>query len=429
MNVVEIITKKRNGQSLSTAEIKYLVDGYTSGNIPDYQVASFLMAVYFQGMSLPETVALTKVMACSGKIMELNGIPGMVIDKHSTGGVGDGISLALAPLVAAAGLPVLMMSGRGLGHTGGTLDKLASIPGFRTELTSHQALRQVKKIGVAMIGQTAELAPADKKIYALRDATGTVENISLICASILSKKIAAGIDGLVLDVKCGNGAFMPNFAAANKLAKILITVGHKNGLKIKALVTDMNQPLGNAIGNSLEIEQAIAVLKGQGPEDFTALTLALGTEMLVLGKKAGSNKEAGQILRELISTGQALDKFYCLVKDQGGRINQLPAAKHTLVIKGPVRGYIYSMNTREIGLAATGLGAGRLKKEDIIDYSAGIILHKKIGDPIHQGEPLATLYYNNKTLPVKEIENNFIAAIKINKAKPVKRPLIYKSLN
>lgn len=424
MNALGIITKKRNGQKLSAEEIKYLVNGYTCGQIPDYQLASFLMAVYFQGMDLAETVSLTGAMARSGKILKLTGIPGMVIDKHSTGGVGDGISLALAPLVAAAGLPVLMMSGRGLGHTGGTLDKLESIPGFRTVLTSHQALQQVRKIGVAMIGQTAELAPADKKIYALRDATGTVENISLICASILSKKIAAGIDGLVLDVKCGNGAFMPNYTAAKRLAQTLINVGNKNGLKIKALVTDMNQPLGNAIGNSLEVGQAIDVLKGQGPEDYTALTLALGAEMLLLGKKAGGLKEAGQILQKLISTGQALDKFYCLVKAQGGRINQLPIAKHELVIKAAASGYIYSMDTREIGLSATELGTGRQKKEDTIDYSAGIILHRKIGDQIFMGEPLATLYYNK--IFNREIKEKLVAAIKIKKAKPVQRPLIYK---
>jgi pyrimidine-nucleoside phosphorylase len=424
MNALEIITKKRNGQRLSPAEIKYFIDGYTCGQIPDYQAASFLMAVYFQGMDLPETVALTAAMAHSGKTLKLAGIPGLVIDKHSTGGVGDGISLALAPLVAAAGLPVLMMSGRGLGHTGGTLDKLSSIPGFRTALTSRQALQQVRKIGVAMIGQTAELAPADKKIYALRDATGTVENISLICASILSKKIAAGIDGLVLDIKCGNGAFMPTFAAAKKLAKTLITVGRKNGLRIKALITDMNQPLGKAIGNSFEISQAIDILKGQGPADFTALTLALGAEMLVLGRKAGSVKEAEKILRGLIANGQALERFYCLVQAQGGKINQLPVAKHELVIKAPAQGYIYSMDTREIGLAATLLGAGRQKKEDTIDHSAGIILHQKIGDMVRAQEPLATLYYN-RVLPIKEIKNRFSAAIHISKTKPAKQPLIY----
>ncbi|MDD5258784.1 MAG: thymidine phosphorylase [bacterium] len=424
MSVLETIIRKRNGQRLSAGEIKELIDGYSCGDILDYQMASFLMAVYFQGMSLSETIALTEAMAHSGKTLHLTGLKGMVIDKHSTGGVGDGISLALAPLVAAAGLPVLMMSGRGLGHTGGTLDKLASIPGFRTALTSRQALRQVRKIGVAMIGQTAELAPADKKIYALRDATGTVENISLICASILSKKIAAGIDGLVLDVKFGNGAFMPNYAAAKQLTQVLITVGKKNGLKIKALVTDMNQPLGNAVGNSLEISQAIEVLKGEGPADFMTLTLALGAEMLVLGKKAGNVKEAEQILRGLIPTGQALDKFYCLVKTQGGKINQLPVAKHKLVIKAPVSGYIYSMSTREIGLVATMLGAGRQKKEDLIDYSAGILLHKKIGDPIQAGDLVATMYYNKAGI-VPELKKRLLAAIVIRKTKPARHPLIY----
>ncbi len=425
MSVLESIIRKRNGQKLSAGEIKALVNDYSCGAIPDYQMASFLMAVYFQGMSLPETIALTEAMAHSGKTLKLTGLKGMVIDKHSTGGVGDGISLALAPLVAAAGLPVLMMSGRGLGHTGGTLDKLASIPGFRTALTSRQALQQVQKIGVAMIGQTAELAPADKKIYALRDATGTVENISLICASILSKKIAAGIDGLVLDVKCGSGAFMPNLSAANKLAQILKTVGRKSGLKIKVLVTDMNQPLGKAIGNSLEISQAIEVLKGEGPEDFTALTLALGAEMLVLGRKAASVKEAEQILRGLISTGQALDKFHCLVKAQGGKINQLPAAKSRFMIKAPAAGYIAGVNTREIGMVAAMLGVGRQKKEDTIDYSSGILLHKKIGDPVRPGDLLATMHYN-KAKAIPELKKRFLAAVHIRKTKPALRPLIYR---
>ncbi|MDD5131728.1 MAG: thymidine phosphorylase [bacterium] len=426
MNVIEIIIKKRNGQSLSAAEIKYLIDGYTSGNIPDYQMASFLMAVYFQGMSLAETIALTKAMACSGKILKLNGLKGMVIDKHSTGGVGDGISLALAPLVSAAGLPVLMMSGRGLGHTGGTLDKLASVPGLNTSLTGSQALKQVRKIGIAMIGQTAELSPADKKIYALRDATGTVENISLICASILSKKIAAGIDGLVLDVKCGNGAFMPDLATAHDLAAILKAVGKKNGLKMKVLITDMNQPLGKAIGNSLEIKQAIDVLQGNGPADFMELTLALGAEMLVLGKKAGTGREARKILQSLIANRRALDKFYLLLKTQGGKIQQLPQARHELEIKTTARGYICGMNTREIGLVAAMLGAGRQKKEDSLDYSAGLILHKKFGDELRVGDPLASIYYNNETLPLKEIAQKFIAAIKIGKIKPeVKYSLIY----
>ncbi|MDD5491444.1 MAG: thymidine phosphorylase [bacterium] len=425
MNVVEIITKKRNGKKLSITEIKYLVDGYTRGTIPDYQLAAFLMAVYFRGMGLAETTALTDAMACSGKILNLKSLKGRIIDKHSTGGVGDGISLVLAPLVAAAGMPVLMMSGRGLGHTGGTLDKLASIPGFRTTLTSQEAVRQVQKIGVAMIGQTLELAPADKMIYALRDATGTVENISLICASILSKKIAAGIDGLVLDVKCGNGAFMPDFAAAKKLVRTLLAVSHKKGLKIKVLITDMNQPLGNAVGNSLEIIQAIEVLQGKGPVDFTELTLALGAEMLILGKKAGNTREAIKILQDLIINGQALDRFYLLVKAQGGKVHQLPKAKSTLEIKTSASGYVGGMDTREIGLVAAMLGAGRQKKEDAIDYSAGIILHKKIGDMLRPGDSLASIYYNNAAISINEIKSRFRAAIRIKKTKPVRQSLIY----
>ncbi len=423
MKVLEIITKKRDGRKLSAAEINYLVTGYTSGMIPDYQMASFLMAVYFQGLDFQETASLTAAMAHSGKVLQVKGLKRMVIDKHSTGGVGDGISLVLAPLVAAAGLPVLMMSGRGLGHTGGTLDKLESIPGFRTDLSSVRAIKQVKKIGLAMIGQTAEFAPADKKIYALRDATGTVENRSLICASILSKKIAAGVDGLVLDVKYGSGAFMPNVAVARKLAKILIAVGKENGLKVKALITDMNQPLGKAIGNSLEIAQALEVLRGNGPVDFKKLTLRLGAEMMVLGKQAKNISEAEQKLQSLIHNGQALSKFYQLVKAQGGDIAKIPEARHKVEIKAPGKGYLYSMNTKEIGLVAILLGAGRQRKEDSIDYSAGIILHKKLGDRLPLGEPLATLYYN-RAIRINEIKKGFIAAIKTRTVKPKRRSLV-----
>ncbi len=424
MSVLESIIRKRNGQRLSAVEIRQLVDGYTRGDIPDYQMASFLMAVYFQGMSLPETIFLTEAMAHSGKTLKLTGLKGLVIDKHSTGGVGDGISLVLAPLVAAAGSPVLMMSGRGLGHTGGTLDKLASIPGFKSKLTSKQALRQVRKIGIAMIGQTAELAPADKKIYALRDATGTVESLSLICASILSKKIAAGIAGLVLDVKCGNGAFMSNFAAAKKLADTLALIGKKIGLPVQALITDMNQPLGRAIGNSLEIRQAIEVLQGNGPVDFVTLTLALGAEMLVMGRKADTVKEAKQILQTLIANGQALEVFYRMIKNQGGEINRLPVAKHQLLVKAPATGYVHKMNTREIGMVATMLGAGRQKKEDTIDYSAGILLSKKIGDPVQAGETLAALHYS-RAIVVRELKKRFLAAVNIRDTKPAMHPLIY----
>ncbi len=427
MNALEIITRKRDGRKLSAAEINFMVDGYTQGAIPDYQLASFLMAVYFQGLDFLETVSLTAAMTHSGEVLQNKDLKQRVIDKHSTGGVGDGISLVLAPLVAAAGLPILMMSGRGLGHTGGTLDKLESIPGFRTDLSSTRALKQVQKIGLAMIGQTAEFAPADKKIYALRDATGTVENSSLICASILSKKIAAGIDGLVLDVKYGNGAFMPDVAAARKLAKTLIAVGKRNSLKIKALITDMNQPLGKAIGNSLEIAQALEVLRGNGPADFVKLTLQLGSEMMVLGKQAKNAGVAKQKLQRLLHNGQALNKFYQLVKAQGGDLARLPAARHKIEIKAPKKGYIYNMDTKEIGLVATLLGAGRQKKEDSIDYSAGIILHKKLGDPLCSSEPLATFYYNG-AIPIGELKKRFLKAVNIRTMKPKEYPLIYQTL-
>ena len=423
MHTLDIIIKKRDGHILTPGEIKQLVQGYTCGCISDYQMAAFLMAVYFRDLNLQETVALTREMSQSGERLDLRTIPGIVVDKHSTGGVGDGVSLVLAPLVAAAGVPVLMMSGRGLGHTGGTLDKLESIPGMRTSLPGGQAVRQVRAIGVAMIGQTGELAPADKKIYALRDATGTVESRSLICASILSKKIAAGISGLVLDVKCGCGAFMADMAEARELAGILIKVGKANGLKIKALITDMDQPLGNAIGNSLEIVQAIEVLQDRGPADFRDLTLALGAEMLILGKKAKDKQTAMTILSRLLSNGQAMDKFREMVKAQGGRIDRLPKAKHKTNVLARRSGYLYRCHTREIGLAASLLGAGRQTKEDRIDPAAGIWLRKKPGDKIKRGELLAEFYYSNKAC-LGEAKQRFLDACEIRPVKPKLRPLI-----
>jgi pyrimidine-nucleoside phosphorylase len=423
MHMLDIIIKKRDGHSLTMEEIKQLVQGYTSGQVNDYQMAAFLMAVYFRGLSLGETAALTGAMARSGQRLDLRAVPGIVVDKHSTGGVGDGISLVLAPLVAAAGVPVLMMSGRGLGHTGGTLDKLESIPGLRTSLSGSQAVKQVQAIGVAMIGQTGELAPADKKIYALRDATGTVENISLICASILSKKIAAGISGLVLDVKCGCGAFMADMAAARELAGILVKVGEANGLKLRALITDMDQPLGNAVGNSLEIVQALEILQDRGPKDFRELTLALGAEMLILGKKAKNKRAAIAILSRLLSNGQALAKFREMIKEQGGKINMLPEAKHKSSILARQSGYLYRFNTREIGLAASLLGAGRHTKEDQIDPAAGIWLQKKLGEKISRGELLAEFYYGDKTC-LGEAKRRFLEACEIRPVKPKLRPLI-----
>ncbi len=423
MHFLEILIKKRNGRKLSPGEINYTVSNYTAGNIPDYQMAAWLMAVYFRGLDEQETAALTAAMAGSGQILKVAPGRGAFIDKHSTGGVGDGTSLVLAPLVAAAGVPVLMVSGRGLGHTGGTLDKLESVPGLRTDLTAARALRQVRCIGVAMIGQTAQLAPADKKIYALRDATGTVENISLICASILSKKIAVGIKGLVLDVKCGNGAFMKDFPGACKLAGLLMKIGRARGLKSKVLVTDMNQPLGNAIGNSLEIAQALEVLQGRGPDDFRELTLALGAEMLILGKKAKDKQTAITVLSRLLSTGQALNKFREMIKAQGGKIDKLPSAKYKTSILAKKGGYIRSFDTCAIGLTATLLGAGRQTKEDRVDPAAGIWLNKKLGDRVVPGEVLGEFHYN-RTLPLKAIEQRFVQAITIGSDRPTVKPLI-----
>lgn len=428
MNVLELITKKRDGLVLTSAEIGYLIKNYTAGKIPDYQMAAFLMAVYLQQIDQSETAALTHSMAHSGRVLSLKKIRRIVIDKHSTGGVGDGISLVLAPLVAAAGVPVLMMSGRGLGHTGGTLDKLESILGFRTNLSAAEAMKQLQQIGIVMIGQTREMAPADRKIYALRDATATVENAGLICASILSKKIAAGIDGLVLDVKCGSGAFMTDLESAICLARLLVKVGCENGLKMKALITDMNQPLGRVVGNSLEIEQAITVLQNKGPQDFIELTLVLGAQMLMMAQKAKTVTQARSILKELLESSQALNKFYQLIESQGGQMANLPKAKHRVKIKSSQSGYLNKINTKEVGLCAVLLGAGRLKKEDKIDPGAGIILNKKLGEKIDRGDVLAELCFN-QVENLNALRNRFIRAYEIKAAKPKSTPLIYKIIS
>lgn len=391
---VELIRKKRNGSRLTGAEIEFLVSGYTRGDIPDYQFSSLLMAIYFQGMDYDETTSLMQAMLESGEIMDLSTIKKPKIDKHSTGGVGDKVSLILAPLIACCGICVPMISGRGLGHTGGTLDKLDSIPGFRTDLTSRQFIRQLKAIGVALIGQTEKIAPADRKIYALRGATATVDSIPLICASIMSKKLAEGLDGLVLDVKFGAGAFMREYGSAKTLARALVRTGKAAGIKAAAVVTDMNNPLGDYAGNSLEVMETIESLKGRGPADLMEVTMALAEAMLAMAKIKGGRK----LLFDKIASGDALDKFRDIIRWQGGdtRIiddrSRLPVARKAAIIRVTRTGYVHAIDNYGIGIALIRLGGGRSKKEDNIDPACGFKINKKIGDHVRKGDVLIEIY-------------------------------------
>jgi len=402
MRAYDIIKRKRDGKVLTHEEIAFLVSGILSGGIPDYQLSAFLMAVYFQGMTMDETLALTREMLYSGKVLDLSHIPGRKVDKHSTGGVGDKLTLTIAPLVAAGGVSIPMLSGRGLGHTGGTIDKLEAIPGFRTHLSLDEFISQVRDIGLAIMGQTKELAPADDRLYALRDVTATIDSIPLIASSIMSKKLAEGIDGLVLDVKVGSGAFMKDIQRARKLAETMVDIGKGMGKEVVALLTDMDQPLGRAVGNSLEVKEAIDVLKGDGPEDVMELTIEMGAWMLKLGGKVVDVEEGKRMLRVLIASGQGLERFKDLIRHQGGdpRVVEdtdlLPIArgKRDIVAKG--EGFISRIDAEDVGICAMLLGAGRTKVGETIDPSVGIVLQKKVGDRVGKGEPLATVYYNNK---------------------------------
>jgi pyrimidine-nucleoside phosphorylase len=397
---IDVIRKKRDGGELSANEIESLVNAYTSGDIPDYQVSAWLMAVVLRGMTRSETAALTDAMLHSGEVLDLTSLPARQIDKHSTGGVGDKTSLVLAPLVAAAGVVVPMISGRGLGHTGGTLDKLEAIPGFNVNLTVAQFRRVLETCGCAMIGQTAEIAPADRKLYALRDVTGTVESPYLICASIMSKKLAEGIDGLVLDVKTGSGAFMKNEADAAFLAELMVETGERMGKEVIALITDMDQPLGMMIGNSLEVIEAVEILRGEGPEDLRQLCVELAAWMLLLGEVSPTVAEGRTLGQKLIASGAALEKFRYMVELQGGDpgviddFKKLPQARHKMAISSPKAGYLESLQCEQVGTACVILGGGRERKEDSVDPAVGIALHKKVGDAVSVGEPLSTIYYN-----------------------------------
>ena len=402
MRMYDLIMKKRNGGELSTEEINQMIIEYTKGNIPDYQMSAFLMAVFFVGMSEKETIALTMAMVNSGEMVDLSAIHGLKADKHSTGGVGDKTSLVLGPMVASLGIPVAKMSGRGLGHTGGTIDKLESFDGFSTSLTTEQFINNVNNIKMAIIGQTGELAPADKKLYALRDVTATVDNISLIASSIMSKKIAAGADTIVLDVKCGSGAFMKTEEDAVKLGTEMVKIGRGIGRETYAIVSDMDQPLGYAVGNALEVKEAIDTLNGNGPKDLLELCLTLGSYMLIGTKKASDADEARAMLKDTITSKKALNKFAEFVKAQGGDeravydTSLLPKASLTQDCYAASEGYISSIHSDEVGMVSLTLGGGRETKESKIDLSVGVVLKKKVGDYVKKGDVIATLYANSE---------------------------------
>ena len=431
IRAIDVIRKKRDGGELSRYEIDSLVNAYTAGDIPDYQVSAWLMAVVLRGMTRPETAALTDAMLHSGDVLDFSSISAKKVDKHSTGGVGDKTSLALAPLAAAAGVAVPMISGRGLGHTGGTLDKLEAIPGFQVNLPVAQFRRILETCGCAMIGQTAEIAPADRKLYALRDVTGTVESPYLICASIMSKKLAEGIDALVLDVKTGSGAFMKTEDDAAFLAELMVETGERMGKQVVALITDMDQPLGSMIGNALEVVEVVEVLRGEGPEDLRQLCLELAGWMLHLGGVSATVEDGKRQSEKLISSGKALDKFRQMVELQGGDPRaiddpkKLPQAQHTMTISSPRRGYLVSLKCEQIGTACVVLGGGRERKEDSVDPAVGIVLHKKIGDAVSAGELLATIHYNSEARAQRACEL-LEESYQIADSPVEKRPLIHR---
>ncbi len=429
MRMYDLIIKKRNGNELTTEEINFFVGGYTDGTIPDYQVSALLMAIYFQKMNKRETKDLTMAMVNSGETIDLSSIEGVKVDKHSTGGVGDTTTLILGPIVAAAGVPVAKMSGRGLGHTGGTIDKLESFEGFSVAMSIEKFMQNVNKVKIAIGGQTADLAPADKKLYALRDVTGTVDNMSLIAGSIMSKKIASGADAIVLDVKTGSGAFMKNEDDAFELAREMVDIGINVGRNTIGVITDMDQPLGYAVGNALEVKEAIDTLKGEGPEDLTELCLTLGAHMLVLGGKAKDAEQARKILVDIIKSGKGLQKLRELVVSQGGNpayvddpsIFPVPAIVEPIISN--YEGYVKGIKADDIGKAALVLGAGRETKESKIDLSVGIVLHKKIGDFVKKGEAIATVYASSaekQKVSVKMV----LDAYEIVEGKILSKPLI-----
>ena len=428
MRMYDLIEKKRGGGALTDEEIDFMITGYTKGDIPDYQMSAMMMAIYFQGMNDKETLKLTTAMRDSGDQLDLSAIEGRKVDKHSTGGVGDKTSIALTPLVASVGVKVAKMSGRGLGHTGGTIDKLESFDGFRVDISNEQFIKQVNTIGVSIMGQTKDLAPADKKLYALRDVTATVENISLIASSIMSKKLAAGADAIVLDVKTGSGAFMKNLDDAKALAKAMVTIGKGAGRDMFAFITDMDEPLGCAVGNALEVKEAIDTLKGKGPADFTELVLNLACRMVMLSGIETDEDKAMALLKENIANGKALDKLAEFVSAQGGDsravydTDLLPKANNVYELKADKDGYITHINCEEVGIASLVLGGGRETLDSVIDLSVGIVLNKKCGDKVSAGDVLAYVHYNDdkkKEDSVKRLKDAYQIGDSYNKTKKV----------
>jgi pyrimidine-nucleoside phosphorylase len=432
IRAIDVIRKKRDGGELTRAEIEALVGGYTAGAIPDYQASAWLMATLLKGMTRAETAALTDTMLHSGEVLDFSDLPSRKVDKHSTGGVGDKTSLVLAPLAAAGGLTVPMISGRGLGHTGGTLDKLEAIPGFNVNLPVAEFRRILETCGCAMIGQTAEIAPADRKLYALRDVTGTVESPFLICASIMSKKLAEGIDALVLDVKTGSGAFMKNEKDAAYLAELMVETGERMGKKMAALITDMDQPLGRFVGNALEVVEVLDVLQGEGPEDLRDLCLELAAWMFLLGGGVSSVEEGKKLSEKLIRSGEALEKFRKMVALQGGDARVvddpklLPQAKQKMDVVSAKAGYVTAIQCERAGTACVILGGGRERKEDCVDPAVGFVLHKKVGDSVSSGESLCTLHYNSGALGARA-KTMLLESFEIGSAPPKhKRPLVHR---
>ncbi len=435
MNIVELIRKKRDGDTLSEDEFRFILSGYVEGRVPDYQMSAFLMACFFRGMGEQETFTFTKLMLHSGETVDLSEVSGIKVDKHSTGGVGDKVSLILAPIVASCGVPVPMISGRGLGHTGGTLDKLESIPGFRTDLSMAEYKQVIKSIGVVMIGQTKEIAPADKKMYALRDVTATVECIPLIAGSIMSKKLAEGIDALVLDVKTGRGAFMQTRELAQELARTLVKIGTQFGKETLAFITEMSEPLGITVGNWLEVMESVECLRNNrgnndGSSDLMEITHLLSGAMIALGKKAGTIEEGIEKSKEAVRSGKAYEKFLDLVKAQGGNTSVIeefglrqPNPKYTLDVRAGEPGFVASIDSLELGLASITLGAGREKIDDIIDPKAGIKLNKKVGDDVELGDSLAVLYTDREHI-LESARLRIAKAFRISGQKPAEQPLI-----
>ncbi len=428
MRMFDIIAKKRDGKVLTSEEIEFFVNGYVNGDIPDYQISALLMAIYLNGMNVDETTTLTMLMARSGEVIDLSSIPGIKVDKHSTGGVGDKTTFIISPIVASCGVPVAKMSGRGLGHTGGTIDKMESIPGMKTNIDREEFFDIVRNVGACVIGQSGNIVPADKKLYALRDVTATIESIPLIASSIMSKKLAAGSDAILLDVKTGSGAFMKTTDEAIELAKAMVAIGEKVGRKTIALITDMDRPLGKSIGNALEMKEVCDTLKGKGPKDLTELCLTLATNMLYLAGK-GSLDDCYDLAKDALKSGKAFEKLKEMVKAQGGDVSviednsKFESSKVAKGLAAAQEGYIYSMDTEKCGIASMILGAGREKKEDTIDYSAGVIIHKKIGDYVKRGDLIASLYSSSEE---KCISSSRLLgeAIKISSAEPVVKPIV-----